>query len=344
MIKLSVERLLTKPVRVSWEALADAQALSYEVHLNGQFYKQLNSEYTSCVIGDLIAGSENIIEVYGQYPKGEKRLLHGAKESIRAFQTPDGLPVDICVFTVIPEFESKKRPHMPTFKPCILLICRKDETYEGEWALPGGFSKINETLDEAAERELKEETGIDKDFQLQQLKTFYHEGRDPRGWIPSVSYFALVKPEVFVTIQDGADVFKEVRIKKLMANTDAIEARLFTIEEALEMRLAFDHKDILRYAVERMQKELLRTTKVRYFLNKEGFTLRELHRLLSDVVPTFNLDETNFSKKLLSTKSREGLLQPLNKKDQRYAGPKTQLYQFREESIEANLSIYSSSN
>lgn len=139
MGKLRMERLLTKPVRVNWAELADANALSYEVYLNGEFYKSLSSNHTSCIIDDLVVGSENNIAVYGQYPGGEKRLLPGAVDSIWAFHTPDGLPVDICVFTVIPEFECKKRPHMPIFKTYILLIRRKDETYGGGWALPGDF-------------------------------------------------------------------------------------------------------------------------------------------------------------------------------------------------------------
>ncbi|WP_410771359.1 NUDIX hydrolase [Fontibacillus sp. BL9] len=342
MGKLRMERLLTKPVRVNWAELADANALSYEVYLNGEFYKCLSSNHTSCIIDDLVVGSENNIAVYGQYPGGEKRLLPGAEDSLGAFQTPDGLPVDICVFTVIPMFEHKKRPHMPTFKPYILLVRRKEETYEGRWALPGGFSKVDETLDAAAERELKEETGIVKDFKLNQLKTFYNEGRDPRGWIPSVAYFALVRPEVFVTVQNGTDVFREVVFKDLEASTDAVEAKLFTLDEALELGLAFDHEDILRCAIKRMHTELLTTTIARQFLDETGFTLRELHRLLRDTVPEFQVDETNFSKKLLSTKGRQGLLQVLNKKEQRYAGPKTQLYQFRDEDLELTLSIYNS--
>lgn len=201
---------------------------------------------------------------------------------------------------------------------------------------------MDETLDAAAERELKEETGIVKDFQLDQLKTFYNEGRDPRGWIPSVAYFALVRPEVFVTVQNGTDVFREVVFKDLEASTDAMEAKLFTLDEALELGLAFDHEDILRCAIKRMHTELLTTTIARQFLDETGFTLRELHRLLRDTVPEFQVDETNFSKKLLSTKGRQGLLEVLNKKEQRYAGPKTQLYQFRDEELELSLSIYNS--
>ncbi|WP_058300588.1 NUDIX hydrolase [Gorillibacterium timonense] len=342
MSKLNFERLLTKAVRIDWTTLADSQALSYEVHLNGQFYTKLNSDQTSCVIGDLIAGAQNNIAVYVQYLEGEKHLLPGSEESIWAFHTPDGLPVDICILTVLPEFECKKRPHMPSFKPYVLLIRRKDEVYEGHWALPGGFSKVDETLDEAAERELKEETGIEKDFTLNQLKTFYYKGRDPRGWIPSVAYFSLVRPEIFITVQDGRDVFKEIVFKELEANTDALEAKLFTIDEALKLELAFDHREVIKYATERMKTELLSTTIARHFLNKKGFTLRELHRLLKDTVPEFQVDETNFSKKLLATKGREGILLVLNEKEQRYAGPKAQLYKFRQEGNEPILSIYNS--
>src|SRR6202167_1200446 len=74
----------------------------------------------------------------------------------------------------------------------VLLIQRGLEPFKGKWALPGGFVKIEETIDEAARRELEEETGL-KNIFLEQLYTFGAVGRDPRERVVSVAYYALVK-------------------------------------------------------------------------------------------------------------------------------------------------------
>src|SRR5213075_2959938 len=73
----------------------------------------------------------------------------------------------------------------------VLLIERALEPFEGKWALPGGFVRVDETLDEAARRELEEETGLSKVF-LEQLYTFSQVDRDPRERVVSVAYYALV--------------------------------------------------------------------------------------------------------------------------------------------------------
>src|ERR1043165_750364 len=104
----------------------------------------------------------------------------------------------------------------------VLLIERGLEPFKGKWALPGGFVRVDETLDDAARRELEEETGL-KDVFLEQLYTFGAVDRDPRERVVSVAYYALVKPADHITA----------------ASTDAAEARWFPVSEVPS--LAFDH-------------------------------------------------------------------------------------------------------
>src|SRR5437879_10228731 len=107
----------------------------------------------------------------------------------------------------------------------VLLIRRGLEPFKGRWALPGGFVRVEETIDDAARRELVEETGLQNVF-LEQLYTFGTVNRDPRERVVSVAYFALVK-------------LSDHRAK---AATDAADAQRFPISKA--PTLAFDHADI----------------------------------------------------------------------------------------------------
>src|SRR5512136_1997863 len=116
----------------------------------------------------------------------------------------------------------------------VLLIERGLEPFKGRWALPGGFVRVDETLDEAARRELQEEAGLSNVF-LEQLYTFGAVDRDPRERVVSVAYYALVK------LSEHAAV----------AATDAANARWFRVSKV--PRLAFDHAKILETAVERLK-------------------------------------------------------------------------------------------
>src|SRR3954467_7222482 len=121
----------------------------------------------------------------------------------------------------------------------VMLIQRALAPFEGTWALPGGFVRPDETLDEAARRELEEETGLRNVF-LEQLYTFGDVKRDPRERVVSVAYYALVN------FADHA----------AQAATDAADARWFTVADV--PTLAFDHAIILETALKRLQ------SKVRY--------------------------------------------------------------------------------
>jgi len=114
----------------------------------------------------------------------------------------------------------------------VLLVQRKHPPFSGEWALPGGFVDMEETLEAAAARELLEETGLDG-VALRQFHTFGDPGRDPRGRTISVAYVAELKAEVEAA---GAD--------------DAADARWFALD-ALPA-LAFDHARILAYALKEL--------------------------------------------------------------------------------------------
>ncbi|MEQ8224791.1 MAG: NUDIX domain-containing protein, partial [Candidatus Eremiobacterota bacterium] len=161
----------------------------------------------------------------------------------------------------------------------VLLIKRKGPPYQNFWAIPGGFVKMNESLEEAAFRELKEETGV-SDVYLEQLYTFGEPGRDPRTRVITVAYFALINSEKL----------------ELYASTDAEEVRWYSTKELPQ--LAFDHSKIMDYAITRLRYKL-EYTSAGFQLLPEEFTLSELQRVY-EVILDKTLDKRNFRKKILS--------------------------------------------
>ncbi len=168
----------------------------------------------------------------------------------------------------------------------VLLIERGLEPFKGRWALPGGFVRVDETVDAAARRELQEEAGLTDVF-LEQLYTFGAVDRDPRERVVSVAYYALVK-------------LSEHAAK---AATDAANAKWFPVAKV--PKLAFDHGDILKIAVERL-KGKVRYQPIGFELLPPKFTLSQLQHLYEAVLEA-ELDKRNFRKKVLSF----GLLVPL---------------------------------
>jgi 8-oxo-dGTP diphosphatase len=148
----------------------------------------------------------------------------------------------------------------------VLLVRRRYEPYESYWALPGGLMGPDETLEEAAERELREETNV-TDTYMEQLATFSELDRDPRGRVISCCYLALV---------DGGRV-------RLRPGSDAREAAWRPLEPLLRETeagtvLAFDHDRILAYARQRLAYKL-EYQNVAWSLLPETFTLSELRRV-----------------------------------------------------------------
>jgi len=158
----------------------------------------------------------------------------------------------------------------------VLLVRRGIEPFARRWAIPGGFVRSDESLDEAALRELREETGVAEVY-LEQLYSFGAPGRDPRGRVITIAYFALVSPG-----------------HVLQAGTDAAEARWWPMDELPE--LAFDHAAILGYALERLRNKLEYSTVGFQFL-PEKFTLSELQAVYEAVLGRA-LDKRNFRRKI----------------------------------------------
>lgn len=192
----------------------------------------------------------------------------------------------------------------------VLLIKRADNPFKGMWAIPGGFVEVSdngnqgESIDDAARRELEEETGI-KVAYLEQLYTFGTPGRDPRGRVISVAYMALVRQQDYV----------------VTAGSDAAEAHWFAVEDALDHgKLAFDHRDILKLAVQRLQGKV-RYAPIGFNLLPSKFTLKELQRFYEVILMRY-IDKANFRKRILAM----NILAEAGVQDTKYRASK--LYRF----------------
>lgn len=161
----------------------------------------------------------------------------------------------------------------------VLLIERAYQPFKGSWALPGGFLNHNEGLDQCAARELAEETGV-SDVYLEQLGSFGDPGRDPRGGVVSVAYFALVPSDEHA----------------LLASTDAASARWFAFDDLPE--LAFDHARILQAAHARLKAKLDYST-IAFCLLPAEFTLSNLQKVY-EIIKAESLDKRNFRKWMLA--------------------------------------------
>ncbi len=187
----------------------------------------------------------------------------------------------------------------------VLLIRRKYPPFQDEWAIPGGFVLDNESLEEAVERELMEETGVKINY-LEQLYTFGKPKRDPRKRVISVAYFGLVKSKQF---------------KKLQASTDAEEAKWFNIKQLPQ--LAFDHSEILKIAIERLRGKIIYQP-IGFELLDKKFPFSDLEHLYSTLLDR-PIDRRNFKKKVMHL----GILDELNEKAKSSgAGRPGNLFQF----------------
>lgn len=185
----------------------------------------------------------------------------------------------------------------------VMLIQRDLSPFEGRWALPGGFVRLEETIDEAARRELKEETGLESVY-LEQLYTFGDLQRDPRERVVTVAYYALVR------LSDH----------RVHAATDAREAAWFSLDDLPE--LAFDHDQILETAHQRLRNKV-RYQPIGFELLPAKFALRELQHLY-EVILDKPLDKRNFRKKILSM----GILEQLDEVEQDVAHRAARLFRF----------------
>ena len=165
----------------------------------------------------------------------------------------------------------------------VLLVCRGEAPFEGMWAVPGGFKRPTETLDEAARRELVEETGVDEASLLTQFGTYGDPGRDPRMNVVTVAYLAVLRD-----------------VGSVVAGSDAAAAALLPVSDVLngKVELAFDHLRIVRDAIERVRVELEVTGIATAFVGTT-FTLAEL-RTVYEAVWGVQLDAANFRRSVVT--------------------------------------------
>lgn len=186
----------------------------------------------------------------------------------------------------------------------VLVVERANDPFRGREALPGGFLREGEDLLAAAERELKEETGLGGDaLHLEQLQTYGEPARDPRGRVVSVAYVAFA-PDLPIP----------------SAGSDARAAR-WAPAESVRGSLAFDHDRILADAVERARTRLETTTLATAFCGA-SFTIGEL-RTVYEVVWGRELDPRNFSRKVLNS---DGFIEPTGDKRAPETGRPAVLY------------------
>lgn len=190
----------------------------------------------------------------------------------------------------------------------VLLIKRAFEPFFDTFALAGGFLLENESAEDGVLRKLKEETNVDLDY-LEQLCTFSDVDRDPRERIISIAYYGLIDPSKH----------------DLVTNIHAKEVKWFPAYSARYIPLAFDHKKIFEYALERLRNKL-QYEPIGFDLLPKYFTMSELWGLYNAILG-YELDRRNFNRKILSY----GLLNETNLKQEGGLGKPAKLYEFNTE-------------
>src|SRR5919106_804845 len=165
----------------------------------------------------------------------------------------------------------------------VVLVRRGEEPFQGMWAIPGGFKRPTETLDEAAKRELREETGVDAASLLAQFGAYGDPERDPRMNVVTIGYVAVIRD-----------------VGAIVAGSDAADAALMPVSEVLtgKLPLAFDHLRILRDAIERVRVELEVSGIATAFVGTT-FTMAEL-RAVYEAIWGVQLDAANFRRSVVA--------------------------------------------
>lgn len=191
---------------------------------------------------------------------------HAGSYDATRYERPS-VTVDVVIFTLI-----NQELH-------VLLVQRRRWPFEGFWAIPGGFINMDESLEAAARRELEEETGV-RDVYLEQLYTFGDVGRDPRTRVISVAYIALVRADR----------------QQIRASEESTDVRWFPVS-SLPEQIAFDHDQVLAYAIGRLRSKIEYTT-LAFQLLPEVFSILELKHIYEQILGEKKLDKGNFYRKI----------------------------------------------
>lgn len=227
-------------------------------------------------------------------------LSETPRESVNAAWelSPLAVSVDVVIFSLFMAEQDLR----------VLLVQRGVPPFEGMWALPGGFVRPDEALDAAAARELEEETGVTSVY-VEQLYTFGAPQRDPRLRVITVAHFALVP---YDAVQPSA-------------GSDARATAWFSVFDL--PLLAFDHREIIEYALQRLRYKL-EYTAVGFNLLPDEFTLSELQRAY-EVILGERLDKRNFRRKILSA----DILTETGRRTHEGEGRPAMLYRYREDAV-----------
>lgn len=260
--------------------------------------------------------------------------LDNEKDYIKSYHINDydrpSLAADMVVFTIKSESSNNYRK-LSQKELAILLIKRGEHPSKDQWALPGGFVRKGETIEESAFRELKDETGV-TDITLSQLHTFSDPNRDPRGWIISCAYMALAEEESF-NLKAGTDAvaadwfyidFELINTETETTDTGRIIKKRYNLSlsgtetilnSLLEIRvhytskklkteyiilksdgIAFDHWKIIAFAINTLRDNINRSM-IAFELLPEYFTLTELQTVYEKILGK-DLVAANFRRKI----------------------------------------------
>lgn len=204
----------------------------------------------------------------------------------------------------------------------VALVERTEHPHKGCWALPGGFVRMDESLDRAAERVLGQKAGL-TDVYLEQLYTFGAPDRDPRTRVISVAYYALVDPARLAREDTDGLVFGRIAVPWQGETGGPVEVR---DRSRRKLPLAFDHADILGMAVKRIRGKL-DYTPIGFQLLPETFTLRRLQAVHETILGrTQNKD--SFRRRMLAS----GLLEATGERETQVGHRPAELYRFTKRS------------
>jgi ADP-ribose pyrophosphatase YjhB (NUDIX family) len=258
----------------------------------------------------------------------EDEFLADYNKNLRESYEKPSVTVDMLIFTVVDKKTVKKQA-LPDKELRLLLVKRGGHPFKGDWALPGGFVNMNESIDDAAKRELKEETNLDGIY-MEQLFTWGEVNRDPRMRVISVSYMALID-STKVNVHAGNDAedckwftVTQEEIEDVVENSgeDFIHTRKFllilrsgedeilshlkkesnsalsktSVEILDSVNIAFDHAKIISYGLERLRNKL-EYTPIAFNLVPRLFTITGLQKIYEAILGRALLSP-NFRRKI----------------------------------------------
>ena len=247
-------------------------------------------------------------------PKNPSRQRSAEQEFLVAYDAKTfdrpSVAVDVAILTVVDRGLE------------VALVERTEHPHKGRWALPGGFVRMDESLDGAAERVLTQKAGL-SDVYLEQLYTFGAPNRDPRTRVLSVAYYALVDPARLVPFETHELLFGRIDVPWEGETGGPVEVRH---GDRRRLPLAFDHADILGMAVKRIRGKL-DYTPIGFQLLPETYTLRRLQDVHQTILGR-TLNKDSFRRRMLAS----GLLEATGERETEVGHRPAELYRFTKRS------------